>query len=345
MLNHICFAASPIHLICFKEFIYQNKINKYKIYILSSVDKKVNEQLDQTINFLNLENVEQIYRYRSKYIQFIQKHKFLFKIYSLYKKSDCIFIISDFKNTILHQIRILFKKSKFVLIDDGSQIYEHYEQYFKKNMYFPWRDFNNFFGKLKFLINYGFNLNFLINTKFVLYTVYGTELNLNFKSHNKLEFISQNFNIKSKYSHSSVYFIGSKMAEQNLLTFDEEIESIVKVKNYWSKTYKNFIYIAKRTTSKKKIDLIKQKIGIEVIISDMPMELQFLNNNISKIPKIICSFGSSVDKTFPMIYKNSKSYLIIINDLKKKYKFFNNYFNLYEEIMIKSKLQKNIIKL
>jgi hypothetical protein len=74
------------------------------------------------------------------------------------------------------------------------------------------------------------------------------------------------------------------------------------------------------------------------------MEIQYLNNNNLKIPSIICSCGSSVDKTFPMIYKNSKNYLMVIKELTR-YKFFYNYFNLYEEIMLKSKLKENIIKL
>ena len=74
------------------------------------------------------------------------------------------------------------------------------------------------------------------------------------------------------------------------------------------------------------------------------MEIQFLNINNLEIPSIICSFGSSVDKTFPMIYKNSKNYLMVIKELRR-YKFFNNYFNLYEELMLKSKLKENIIKL
>ena len=340
---HVCFVASPIHLICFKEFIYKNKIDNYKIYLLSSVDHQVNKQLSKTISFLQLENITKIYRHRLKIVQFIQKYKFLYKIYKQYKNTN-VFIISDFRNTILHQIRILFKKSKFILIDDGSQIYEYYEEYFKKNIYFPWRDFNNFVGRFKFLINYGLNFNFLINTKLELYTIYGAELDLNEKFQNKLEFLSKNFEIKSKYCQSSVYFIGGKAAEQNLLTFDEEIDSIKIVKNYWDKKNKNFIYVAKRTTSKKKIDLIKKKLDIEVIVSDLPMEIQYLNNNNLKIPSIICSCGSSVDKTFPMIYKNSKNYLMVINELTR-YKFFYNYFNLYEEIMLKSKLKENIIKL
>ena len=35
---------------------------------------------------------------------------------------------------------------------------------------------------------------------------------------------------------------------------------------------------------------------------------------------------------------------MVIKELTR-YKFFDNYFNLYEEIMLKSKLKENIIKL
>ena len=36
------------------------------------------------------------------------------EIYKNYHNKNCIFVISDFRNTILHQIRIIFKKSKFL---------------------------------------------------------------------------------------------------------------------------------------------------------------------------------------------------------------------------------------
>tara|TARA_A100001015_G_scaffold275296_1_gene332466 strand:- start:318 stop:1346 length:1029 start_codon:yes stop_codon:yes gene_type:complete len=341
---YVCFAASPIQLICFKEFVFKFKIDKYKIYILSSVDPNVNVQLKKTIDFLNLKNIENISRSSSKLIQFFQKYKFLLNLYKNHHNKNCIFVISDFRNTILHQIRIIFKKSKFILIDDGAQIYKYHREYFQENMYFPWRDFRNLLGKLKIFINYGFNLKYLINSNFEIFTIYGRELGLEEKNCNKFEYINNTFKLKSRYCESNVYFIGSKMAEQNYLTMEEELESIKKVKNYWENFNKSLIYVAKRTTSKLKINLIEKKIGINVITSDMPMELQFLNLNDTKVPKIICSFGSSVDKTFPMIYKNTQSYLIIINDLKK-YQFFNNYFKLYEEIMFRSKLEDKIIRL
>ena len=109
------------------------------------------------------------------------------------------------------------------------------------------------------------------------------------------------------------------------------------------KKNKKLVYIAKRTTSEKKINIIK-KIGIKVIIHDLPVELKFLKNSKTKVPEIICSFGSAADKTFPMIYKGSKVKLIIIKELIK-YDFFSNYFKLYKELMLKAKLEKNIIEL
>ena len=340
---HICFAGSPIHLICFKKFIFRNKIKKYKIYLLSSTNSRTNKQLYQTIKFLNLKNVKKIIWHRLKFLQFFQRYKFLLEIYFLHKNDNCVFLISDFRNTILHQIRILFKKSKFILIDEGSQIPEFYKECFKKNIFFPYKNFDNFFGKIKLLINYGFKLDFLINFKFHLFTIYGKELNLEYKNHNRLEFLKDYIKPRSQYCKSSVYFLGTKFFEQNLLTLNEEINSLKKVISYWKKKNKKLVYIAKRTTSEKKINIIK-KIGIKVIIHDLPVELQFLKNSKTKVPEIICSFGSAADKTFPMIYKGSKVKLIIIKELIK-YDFFSNYFKLYKELMLKAKLEKNIIEL
>lgn len=341
---HICVASSPIHLICFKEYLNKFKINEYKIYILSSTNTNVNIQLKKTLSFLSLKNIKFIIRNNSKFIQFLQKYKFLYYMYNLYKNRNCIFIISDFRNTILHQLRILFKNSKFILIDDGAQICKYYDEFIKNDIFFPWKEFNNFFSKIKFLINYGFNLNFLINSNIDLFTIYGKELGLKKDFQNNLDYLKKNFSIKSSYCKSSVYFIGSKMAEENRLTYEEEINSLKKVRDYWHKKNKNLFYVAKRTTSQKKINIIKSELGLKVITNNLPIEIQFLEKNIYKIPNIICSFGSSVDKTFPMIYEKSSCYLMIINDLRK-YKFFDHYFDLFKDIMIKSKLKKNIVEL
>jgi hypothetical protein len=340
---HICFAGSPIHLICFKQFIIKHKIKNYKIYLFSSTNPFVNKQLDQTVKFLNLNYVNKILWCRLKIIQIFQRYKFLLNIYFLYKNINCIFLITDFRNTIHHQIRILFKRSKFILLDDGSQIPEFYPEYFKKNIFFPSKHFDNFFEKLKLFINYGSKLNFLINSKLEFFTIYGKELKLNVKYRNALEFLRDYIDPKYQYSKSSVYLVGSKFFEQNLLQLNEEINSIKKVKNYWLRKKKKLIYFSKRTTSLKKINLIR-KIGIEVIISELPLELYFLKQSKIKIPRTICSFGSAVDKIFPMIFSGSKTYLITIKELTK-YNFFFNYFKFYKNLMLKLKLKKNIIEL
>lgn len=341
---HICFAAAPLHLICFKELVFSYNVSNYIIYLLVSRNPQVNVQLDQTIKFLKLKNVKKLYWHDSRIIQIFQRYKFLVNLFKEYKSKKCVFIMSDFKSILMHQVRILFKTSKFIYTDDGSQLYEDYNEYFKKKIYFPWRDYQSFLGKIKLLFNFGYQLSHLKNSKFNFFTLYAKELNFSKNSYNEFKFLRKNFKVKSMYSKSSVHLIGTKMSEQKLLTLNEEIKLITKIKNYWNKKKKKLIYIAKRTTSKKKINLIKKKLRIKIMICNLPVELEFLEKKKIEVPSIICSLGSALDKTYPMIYKQSKNYLVIDKELKK-YKFFHNYSKLYKELMLKSKLKKNIIEL
>ena len=99
------------------------------------------------------------------------------------------------------------------------------------------------------------------------------------------------------------------------------------------------VYLAKRSTSQHKIDLIKKKLFIQVIYNDLTLELAFIKNRRMKIATTICSCGSTADKSLPMIYKNIKIYWI---DNKILNKFFNDR-GYYRDFVYKSNPKINII--
>ena len=93
---------------------------------------------------------------------------------------------------------------------------------------------------------------------------------------------------------------------------------INKIKIYWEKKKKKLVYVAKRTSSEQKLQEIRKKLSVETIVFDLPLELALMANYKKKVPTIICSVGSTTNKTIPMIYKNIKAYSFIIDTVKLK---------------------------
>jgi hypothetical protein len=345
-MKYICFAGSPLQLICIKELLYKKKIEKYAIYLLMSRNVKVNNQMYQTAKILNLKNIKKYKRHQIKIIEICQRFIFLLKLFFLYKNKEIKFVITDFLNTFTHSLRCLFKKSKFILVDDGFATYWQYRKYMQKGIYFPVEQLNSFFKRIVKFIFIGFQFKYLLFQKFEIFTIYAKELGLAQNSYNRLEYI-KNFlkkRNKLKYSNSIVYLTGTKFFESGKLTLEQELHMINKINIYWNKKGKKLIYVAKRTSSNFKLKMIKEKLFIKVIIFDLPLELALMVNYKKKIPTIICSLGSATDKTVPMIYENIKTYWIVMNSFKT-IKFFNNYFNFFKEFMLKSYSKKHIIRL
>ena len=63
------------------------------------------------------------------------------------------------------------------------------------------------------------------------------------------------------------------MYERGEITLDEELKILDKIKLYWERRGKTLIYIAKRTSSNKKLDLIKKKLSMKCIRFNLPLKL------------------------------------------------------------------------
>jgi hypothetical protein len=345
-MKYICFAATPLQLICIKELLYQKKINQYIVYLLKSPNANVNQQNNQTIKFLNLKNIKKYRQSSIKIINIFQRIIFLFKLIYKYKKIKTAIVIADFLNMFTHYLRCVFKNSKFILVDDGFATYWLYKKYMQKRIFFPVEQFKSFFGKLNKFFIFNFQFEYLMLTKFEIFTIYAKELGLTNDSFNNLQYM-KSFLVKKpklKYSKSLIYLVGTKFFESGRLTLDAELAMISKVNIYWKKKGKKLLYVAKRTTSKYKINKIEDKLHIKVITSNLPLELSLMSNRQKKIPSIICSFGSTADKTIPMIYKNVKVYYAIIDELKNN-KNFSNKISFYTQFMLKAYSSKYIIRL
>ena len=121
------------------------------------------------------------------------------------------------------------------------------------------------------------------------------------------------------YSDTLIYFAGSRMAEKGILTMEEEIQLIVKINDYWAEKGKKMIYVGKRVTrgtpSENKMKRIEEK-SIPVVFFDLPLELALIEAKSKMIPTTICSFGSTLNTTLPMLHPNIDAYLVEIKDVK-----------------------------
>lgn len=331
-MYYVSFAAGPLHLICIKEFIFKKNIKKYSINLLLVSNDNVKIQMIKTIKLLKLKNVNIVYFSQIKIIEILQRYIFGLQLFLKYKKTNTVFLILDFRNTFMHFLRCIFKKSKFILIDDGLQTLESYNEYIKNKIYLPINQYKGFFGKINIFLNFGFQLRHLLFSKIELFSIYSNELNLSKESSNKLLFVSKVLKkkYKLKYSSSLVYFSGTKLVERNALTIDEELYILKKIKNYWKSKGKKLVYVAKRTTSREKLKIIEEKLSIKTIFFDLPLELALMVNHKLKLPNIICSLGSTTNKTIPIIYKKINSYLMAIKNLKLK-NDKENYFEYFKK--------------
>ena len=321
-MKYVAFASSPNQLIGIKEYIFEKGIKDYKIFIFLSNNILVNKELDSSISILKLKNITKVKKFNNSTLNNLKLFYILIYLLVKLKNEKIIFIFADFLNSFFHLLRACLNKKKFVLVDDGFATFWVYEKYISKKIYLPTDYKNNFFNRKNKFLRFLLNFDFLQSLKFELYTIFANELKLKKKSLNNLNYCKSIQN-KRIYNKNLVFIIGTKYYENGNLSLEDEIYALKKIKNFWKKKNLKLVYIAKRTTSLEKINIIKKKLKIRTIYYKLPLELALSVAN-HKIPYYVCSFGSGLDKSLPVLFKNINCYLINIKTFEKK-NFFQNY--------------------
>lgn len=312
----ISFAAGPLHIICINEYIKKFKIKSYEIYVFENRTENVNKQIKITVNFLKLRNIKFHKNSKINLISKIQNIIFALKLWQVNKYSNPSFLIMDFRNTLMHFFRYLFSNSKFTLIDDGTSTFFNYQKYIKKKHFLPHRQYDNLLGYFNKYLIFNFKFRELLYKEIEIFTIYAKELNLSINQYNDLNLLKEKITKKKfRYDNSKVFFSGTKLAERGAMSYEDEISLIMKIRDYWKKRNKKFIYITKRTTSQKKIKMLQKEL-IECISFDLPLEIALFIYLKKGIPKNFCSFGSTLDNTLPLLYNNIKVHSINFEDVK-----------------------------
>ena len=327
-MNHksklnLYFAASPVQLICINELKRKrNDSEKFKLFLfLHKNSPYANRQMYLTLKLLGFKKFQIYWIPKKRIIRFFYEMLFILKLKLslnfLFEKNKLDFVIFDFRNTFLQSLRRYFIKSKFTLIDDGFYTYVAQENYMKNDIYLPINNFKSFSGKIAKFLYFGSSYEKLKNTSFNLFTIYADEIKNNNAEMNNLSYLKEKIKTrKRKFDSNKVYFIGTGMVERGTVEIEQELGLIKKLDMYWNKRGKQMYYIAKRRTSKEKLNVFHLN-GIKTLKYDLPLEL--VVTEITNIPVHYCSLGSTLQKSLPLILGNKiKVYKIDFEDFLRK---------------------------
>ena len=319
--KNIYLAATPIQLICIKEYIQKKEIKEYELILFLHNTRKPDNELALKQIFLTLD-ILNIRKYKIFWIPKFKVIRFFFEIFLIINfkkksiKNNLSFIIFDFRNIFLQSLRRYFKNSKFTLIDDGFYTYVAEENYMQKKLFLPIEKYKSLEGRISKLLYFGFSFKRLKKTPLKIFTIYADEISNPNAEMNNLNYL-KNKTIKSngKIIDQIVYFTGTGMVERGALKLEQELSLIKAANKYWTEKGKTMYYVGKRSTSKRKLNVFEDN-GINTLKFDLPLELVFTKEKV--IPGNICTLGSTLQKSLSILFENRINfYFINIKD------FFN----------------------
>ena len=320
-MKNIFLIASPLQVICAYEFSRKYLSEKNiicPIYINNATLR--NKQIKNTIEFFNFENIKNIYigkPFLSKVNQIYAVFQFILLRIKL-GDGNYRLIFGDFRDKTMHFARIFFKPKETFVIDDGFASYLAGKKYLSKSIFLP--DVNKF---EEFILRILCQYKYLRESKLSLFSIYSELLIGDIFLQNDLKSVRKKINTKNKKHYENMaFYVGTKLSERGALTLADELKILKSSLFYINSIGKECTYFAKRSTSKKKLDLIEE-LGYKIYIPEYPLELYLMNSEY--LPSMICGFGSSVFSNLPKLFPNLKSLI-----LKYPIKVFTKQADRYE---------------
>jgi hypothetical protein len=313
-LNHsIFFAATAFHLMCIYELHKKDPERNFELILLLGGDQFANGQLYKTLKILGFRNYTTFQFHKNLILRYLTGLMLIAKLFKRFNSVNLTITIIDFRNSFMHSFRCFFKNATFILIDDGFNTYVSYEKYLKNNMYLPVDNYRGIRNSIIKWLYFGTRYKDLQKENIELFSIYFDYFDFNkvTGSKNHLSSCKDILQLATPLqSNQNVFFIGTKNSERGAMTLEDELFYIEWLNKYWKLKGKTLFYIAKRSTSNSKIALIK-KLKIKCLRFDLPLELALINNE--SIPGIVCSTGSTLLKTLPMLYDSIEYYLVDIS--------------------------------
>lgn len=119
-------------------------------------------------------------------------------------------------------------------------------------------------------------------------------------------------NISAIERTAEVYFLGSPLTRLGIITEDEYVKHLQRVKDYFKD--RNLVYISHRRETPEHLDEIGRALGIKVIRLDYPVEYQLAI--IGPRPEILASFISSALDSCGLIFSDYMKIVSFMLDLE-----------------------------
>lgn len=265
-----------------------NQVGEWgELLILDEVPLFFNHPLDRSSSFLNDIWKTRLFRKSFFYVRRLNR------ISKLFGKVDYIFIgyaryvyMRHFINTTPHE--------KVFLLDDGNATLQLAKERRK--------GIKSAVPGLKKRINLGFKRIFQgvknqqkeILDFFTIYDVIAGKEDRIIK--NDFSYIRSK--IDTLTVTEDVYFLGSPLSETGIIEQQVYIEILRKVKEYFSG--RNLLYVVHRRENKSKLEEISNKLGLELVLFEYPIEYQLAI--IGPRPSILASFFSSALDSCGLIF-------------------------------------------
>ena len=139
--------------------------------MFKSTSERVNSEMFNTVKFLNLKNIRTVYWSNFKIMRIFQYISFINNLKPRILNMKFTFVISDFKYLFYHLLRINFKSSDFILIDEGTGTLIAYKKYISRGIFFPVKQYDNhFFLCIKDYLQITLEFYFIQNLKFIQFS-------------------------------------------------------------------------------------------------------------------------------------------------------------------------------
>lgn len=277
--------------------------------------KKNYSQMKSAVNELRLSGDKVVaLTYTNKYLYEFQLNLATKKLAKNYD-SLCVGDIRDMFTFVLYK---RFECKRLFLVDDGAVSIVARSQIIKNGIAYPsiMSRYDKLRKKIYGMLGYNFKRGIPV------------ELNSIFDGQQV-----KNKNIsRSSLIGKSVFFLGSKYSEANIITLNDELCAIKQVLDLYIGT--EIIYIPHRDDSAVKISAIKE-LNIKVLSIDEPIEQHF--KGLCLLPSAIVGFWTTALYTLSIEYEfqrvDSFDILSLVND-KKTLKNAESIYNYYKNVGI-----------
>ncbi|QZN91417.1 alpha-2,8-polysialyltransferase family protein [Idiomarina abyssalis] len=209
--------------------------------------------------------------------------------------------IGEFRSQWMHFMRVAVSPKKTVLMDDGATTLEIKRKFLDKGVYYPtvlWKQRNFIKSLVKQKIYHRFIKKRVLQSPLYLASAF-----IKAESLYPIDFSYLKELLKSTKTSSierKVFFFGSKYSESGIISREYELSFLERVKEFYASYECDLVYCAHRDESDEKLNVIRNELGLQVIIPDSPAEI-FLIEHSQSILEVSGAYSSVLNNAMVLL--------------------------------------------